>query len=202
MWVPPSSECSRTPIVCSSISLRGWHSREGSAPQQELVSPRQWHSVAVGRDTGCCVLRGTCAGPEGTQEDRGGDQSGVGSAWGRWLCWEGWRGFLGANVPELTGAGAGREVIPGWRPDPHAAHPSTGSSSPSHPGAGSDSFPFSPPLALTSFRGFPWRADPAQPLPRFTPLPPCFCRAFPQAAGIQPSSPPPLWLLLLFIPAP
>lgn len=74
-------------------------------------------------------------------------------------------GFLGDNVLVITGTGGEREVIPGLRPGSHAAHPSDGSSSPSHPGAVSDSFPFSSPLALTSFRGLPWRAEPAQPLP-------------------------------------
>lgn len=130
------------------------------APAGPVVT-RQGHR-GCGEGTGCCVLCATCAGPEGTEQDEGGARAGqclelvplLGRLWG----------FLG-DVLVVRGTAGEWEVIPGLRPDSHAAHPSDGSSSPSHPGAVSDSFPFSSPLALTSFRGFPWRAEPAQPLP-------------------------------------
>lgn len=62
------------------------------------------------------------------------------------------------------------EVIPCLRPNScqteAAADPSHGSSSPSPPGAISDPFSFSFPLALLpSFQGFPLRGESVQPLP-------------------------------------
>ena len=130
-----------------------------------------------GGGTGCCVDCGTCAYPEVPVEGMS-----VLDKWpGHWVIQGGQCLELMALLVKLVGdfwvttcwSSLGvwehGEVILNLRPNSHqtyAADPNDSSFSPSQPGAISDSFSFSFPLAfVTLFWGFPLRGEFIQPLP-------------------------------------